>query len=239
VVVGVAHTSLYGDIVIGIPYNKRHMFEQDNNHVAASTYKPNFASRHSIANYPTTGPVSVNSNYRRTSYVAPPRKVLYDDDDNEIISKPTRRSVSKKRYEDLEDEVDWPSSRTSVASLRGRAQSLQRQLNGIPEFQSHSYSAGRASSIGPSAAPSSSAAVRSYSAVPASSYSSPASSYSSVPASSYSSPATSSYSGAAGLPPSGMPKQLPRAPKPQMSDARRKVRDLLCKSKNDPHYFDD
>jgi len=31
----------------------------------------------------------------------------------------------------------------------------------------------------------------------------------------------------------------PRAPKPPISEARRKVRDLLCKTKNDPRYFDD
>jgi len=232
VVVGVAHTSLYGDIVIGIPYNKRHMFEQDNNHIGASTYKPTAASRHSLATHPSSGS-AVKSDYRRTSYASPRRSVsLYDHDDDEIISKPSRY-VARKRYDDLEDEIDWPSTKPTVTSLRGRAQSAQRQLNGIPEFQMHGSPTFRASSIGPGAVPSSPAAGRSYSGMPSSSA-----------GSSY---GTSSYNGAASRPPTGfsgsantgLPKQLPRAPKPPMSEARRKVRDLLCKSKNDPRYFED
>lgn len=37
------------------------------------------------------------------------------------------------------------------------------------------------------------------------------------------------------LPPAGPPKPK----KPEMSSARKKLRDLLCRSKGNPRYFDD
>jgi hypothetical protein len=224
VVVGVAHTSLYGDIVIGIPYNKRHMFEQDNNHHGASKYNsyngPSFAYRNSVApRHPTIGNVSVTPNYRRAS-VAVPFRNPYEGMD-EVISAPSRYRP-KKHYDDLEDEIDWPTRRppSSVSSLRGRAQSVQRQLDGIPEFQTYSSgSRGRASSVAPA-------------------YSSPMPASAPISVSSYPRSYVGGSTSGSGVV-SGLPPAPRRSSKPPVSAARQKVRDLLCKSKNDPRYFED
>jgi len=122
----------------------------------------------------------------------------------------------------LDDELDWPDKRpASVASLRGRAaQNLQRQINGAGEF--HAYHAGRPVASVPSYLPPSGAAR-------------PPSRGSRVGEGAYVPPsgAQPSYS-------SGSSSQQPKKySKPPVSEARRKVRDLLCKSKNDPRYFED
>jgi len=230
VVVGVAHTSLYGDIVIGIPYNKRHMFDAEvTNHTGGNNYKktyPNFAgSRHSIAtNSPHIGPVSVSRsvkpNYRRTS-VATPYRNIYDDEDD-VISTPSRYKP-RKHYDSLEDDLDWPETRpASMSALKGRAQSVQRQLDGISEFQVNSSSVGRPVAAAPSYRASLPPSGASRATLP--------------PSGAYTGGSSGGSSSAAGFPPSGQPRKYT---KPPISEARRKVRDLLCKSKNDPRYFED
>jgi hypothetical protein len=203
VVVGVAHTSLYGDIVIGIPYNKRHMFNIENEAKPVGN-GPNFVKRSSVASPGGAGAL----NYRRASVAASPRRNPYEDLELEILStpqssRPRSRASSKQRFA-LEDDDDDDVSARKFANLRGRAQSLQRQLDGRSEPRAPSLTR----VVPPSA--------------PAASVSAPY----------YSTPAYTAPSGGANA------RLPPRAQKPPMSEARRKARDLLCKTKNDPHYFD-
>lgn len=227
VVVGVAHTSLYGDIVIGIPYNKKHIFDAEfdgTNNYGGNNYKrhsyapPQVSNRYSVSAYSTVPTVTSvpprPSAYRRAS-VAVPYKNIYDDYED-IVSPPPPRyrgSVATKRYDPMEYEVDWPTRRPTetVNSLKGRAQSVQRQLGGIPEFHVYNPSAPRAASVAPT-----------------------------YGTSSYGAPThgASSYGGGSSSAGAGLPPAQPRQKRP-VSEARRKVRDVLCRSKNNPHYFED
>jgi len=240
VVVGVAHTAQYGDIVIGIPQDKKHLFQTNNNHYKGgnnykSYYYPSFANRHSIApSYaPSVGTVSVTPAYRRASIAVPYRGVY----DSGLDVSPTSYSYYS----------GTSAPTTSVAALRGRAQSVQKQLAGTPQFQffdsvapagvsvsgfgSHStFSTAKTvpepyTSVRPRAASS----IPTFRAAGSSVKSSP-----SVPA------ASTGYSGGSygGGSSSGALPAPGKYTKPPISDTRRKVRDLLCKSKKDPHYFD-
>jgi len=211
VVVGVAHTSLYGDIVIGIPYHKRHMFDLDGNELGSSAYKaPSNGARHSIANnYRNIGTVvtppssrrgSISGpSYRRSSVSVPSnRRVLYDDVDEYLSSTPRYRSSGNSGYSS-----DYPSGRPP---LPGRASSVQRHVDG-PDYSSYSSYPPRSSN----------------------------------PAPVYSSSVTIPYLSSGSYPSStsSMPPIPPKTyNRPPVSEARRKVRDLLCKSKNDPKYFE-
>jgi len=227
-VVGVARTAQYGDIVIGIPYDKKHMFDtQVTNHTGGNNYRktyPNFANRYSMAgNSPYIGSVAVDvkPNYRRAS-VALPYRSIYDDIEYDTYT-PSRYGSTSKRYDPIDYEIEWPTKRpASIAALTGRAQSVQRQLDGIPEFQLYTptLSTSRPVSRPPSFRPPSVAPV-SRASVPPSIGSSSGGSYGGAPASSAAANQSRKYT------------------KPPVSEARRKVRDLLCKSKNDPRYFDD
>lgn len=214
VVVGVAHTSLYGDIVIGIPYNKRHMFDMDTDNPQGGNnyrvYRPSAGSRHSISStsYPSIGTVVVAPGSRRASISVPHnpisssrgyrgRSVLNDDIDEYLSSTPRFRSTGYHHNYDQDLNLGKPPISSSYG---GRASSVQRQLNGVSDYK---------------------------------------------PTVSYSAPLYSSGSGApytSSLPPASSSAIPPKAPRnvsrPPVSEARRKVRDLLCKSKNDPHYFD-
>jgi hypothetical protein len=229
VVVGVAHTSLYGDIVIGIPYNKRHMFDTENqtNHVGSSGYgyRPSYGNRNSIAtNNPYLGAPVATPNYRRASVATPYRRNPYADLDVDLSTSHYHRPTTGGKLNYYEDEdYDYPRrGPSSFTGLHARAQSAQRQLEGIPEFHVHSAAA-------PSRAVSSAPTFR----APYTNY------YGGTGA-----PATTSYGSAPSYGPSapaGSPgsKLPPKATKLPVSEARRKVRDLLCKTKNDPRYFDD
>lgn len=234
VVVGVAHTAQYGDIVIGIPSNKKHLFQDNNNnnHYKGgnnhykSYYYPSFANRHSIApSYPTVGAVSVTPSYRRASIAVP----YFNSHDYgvDVVTSPYYSA----------------GSRASVAALKGTAQSVQRQLQGIPQFQFFDAEAPagvtinrpRAASSIPTFRAAGSSVASTSSSVPAVSSAYKGSGGYSGGYSGGSSSAGGSYSGgssAAGVP------QFGKYTKPPVSDTRRKVRDLLCKSKNNPHYFD-
>lgn len=201
----VSRAPAYSSVVVGVPYKKYP--ETTTNHVTNnhSLYVPR---RHSYA--PANGLGSV-SNYRTSLPRVPAYKSLYDDVD-EILSTPRHRGASVKRYNDSDLEVEWPTMKP-LTSLKGRAQSVQRQLDGIPEFQVYTPSRARAASTVPT--------------------------FSSVPAPSPVFPRIVS-SGSSLPPPAAAPTNAPRKPnRPPVSEARRKVRDLLCKSKNDPHYFAD
>jgi len=128
--------------------------------------------------------------------------------------------------------------RDSVAALRGRAQSVQKQLEGIPEFQFFDTVAPSGVSItrprAASSIPTYTAAGSSVKTTPSAyvPHSGASSAYSGGFSGGSSAGTGGSSAGAGGLPVPG------KYTKPPVSETRRKVRDLLCKSKNNPHYFD-
>jgi len=248
VAVGVAHTAQYGDIVIGIPYNKRHMFQNNNNHYKGGNnyksynnykpyYYPSFANRHSVApSYPSIGAVSVTPNYRRAS-IAVPYRSAYEADLG--VSASPYSYYSGRQYGSGYTDLSAPGTRDSVAALRGRAQSVQKQLEGVPQFQFFDSVAPAGVSI---TRPRAASSIPTYRAAGASVVSTPvvsavgkAYSGGSYSGSGYSG---GGYSGGASVGGGAVPAAPGKYTKPPVSETRRKVRDLLCKSKKDPHYFD-
>jgi hypothetical protein len=258
-VVGVAPTALYGDIVIGIPYRKQFMFgvqhgldavEDYHRHpVATRVTSPYFAYKNRPLYDSLYDDVDVTP-YRRSTYASPSSYVpqLHA---RPYVSPPSapyvpgarishygypvaRAPAARLAHAHSEYELDLATPRAppreSLSNLRLRAtlardkanehktlldRYLPADLGRPPIGVSHSYDASNRGLTGGNAG------------WPSTDFRATA------PTHSY--PSTGSSTAAAAAT-GGASSSKPF--KPQISETRQRVRELLCKSKRDPHYFD-
>jgi len=257
VLIGLAHTAQYGDINIGLPYSKRHLIQDNNHYKGGNNYKsyyyPSFANRYSVA--PNYYPSSVSSSpaYRRAS-IAVPYRNIYDSyyaglQQAEPTISASRNSVAALRgqaqtvqrqlqgtpsfqfFDNTAPAGISTSTFTSTRPVRAASIAPTISIAGTPSFQFYDSVAPAGVTI---------SRPRAASSVPTFRAAGSSSSSSSVPA------ASSAYRGG-GSSVSGGTSTSGAAPvsggygkytKPPISETRRKCRDLLCKSKKNPHYFD-
>jgi hypothetical protein len=286
-VVGVAHTALYGDIVIGIPYKKRFMFNAqrdlddmdtqslpalhigDNAAVRVLHQAPNFAPTSSSTRRTNYLPIpqatsELSAPYSRASYAGPTgfnhvgTKRYYHPFARQVPPAPSRRSpllvddddLYLQDYDDLVSTKSYPvtGSRRPVPP-KARHQKTEDLENDIASSIFGDAYSDRLSTLskdyktilnrympaknGPRTAASlpDNELDRKYGQILASMQPRMSSSLSRPPA------GTTPYHGythTSSLPPPTVAQPM----KPVMSETRRKLRDLLCRTRGDPNYFD-
>lgn len=261
-VVGVAHTALYGDIVIGIPYKKRFMYSIQRELDDMDT-QPTSAGRgiqqwrvgsvppstHFVKARPGSiavpnGPPTVNLTkpYSRASYAGPGsytirsqpaiyRAPLDASDLDDVISTKSypgavlrgRSSASSSRYprigvstyqtDAIENDVDFDNSDAvnQLTALKRDARSMLSRYSLPPAAPTNGPRAFTASELDQKYGQILSSLQSQQRVRPLSEY---------------------NYST------STIPGAERKARRPEVSETRRKLRELLCRSRNDPHYFD-
>lgn len=247
-VVGVAHTSVYGDIVIGIPYKKRFMFnaQHDTDSFDTQSLPPihvNVPTRVSSApaHYHSTAAAgshtrNLSQPYSRASYAGP-----YNASDvGHVIT------TSGSDVDDVISIKSYPAptaARTPRRSQKTRdieediANSIFGDTGAVPPTTASKDYKTVLSRYVPSNGPKTSLTTlsdkeldRKYGQILTSMQ----------PKLSPRPSVTSSTSQAKEYSHSSLPPPGPQKPKrPAMSGARKKLRDLLCRSKGNPHYFED
>lgn len=267
-VVGVAHTAGYGDIVIGIPYKKRFMFsaqreldDLDTQSLPATLVSPSSTSfvtarpisrpSNVVSSLPVGRSATLSVPYSRASYAGPP---LSSRRAASVYSYPVATVAAARSSAGLYDDVDDVISIKSYPGTIGRP-IPRRPLAAVNkgydlELELAASSFGDTPAVLPSAslAKNYKTVLERYSNGPKTvaplandeldrKYEQILSSYKSqLPAPQYSTGRISTSA-----PPTDytLPAPVPVRPrKPEMSDTRKKLRELLCRTRNDPHYFD-
>lgn len=265
-VVGVAHTSHYGDIVIGIPCKKRFMYnvqrELDDldtqslpaTHVSRYSNGPYFANTRPASIAIPHGTPELNRPYSRASYAGSlAGGVGYG---YRPLANHTPRTASSLAA-DLDDVISIKSCPGAFVGGRYPARTSYRPLASrnsyktVGEFENDvdmlDFDDSGATSQLSALKRDAKSVLNRYSMAP------PTSTTSNGPRHLTSSELDQKYGKILTdmqthnrIPPTKKDYSTPPLPpypapprKPAMSDTRRKLRDLLCRSRNDPHYFED